>query len=92
MLSRAIAASGLREGYEFEIQISIQQGDDSRRLKPDVMVSLPQGKDVVIDAKMSLVAYKRYFNSENKAECQPTLTEHVNSLRAHIKLLSCKDY
>lgn len=91
VLSRVLEASGLREGHEFETQISIQQGD-GRRLQPDVVVRLPQGKDVVIDAKMSLVAYERYFNSDNDAERQLALTEHVNSLRAHIKLLGRKDY
>ncbi|CAJ0996688.1 DNA recombination protein RmuC [Sodalis praecaptivus] len=91
VLSRVLEASGLREGHEFETQISIQQGD-GRRLQPDVVVRLPQGKDVVIDAKMSLVAYERYFNSENEAERQLALTEHVNSLRAHMKLLGRKDY
>lgn len=91
VLSRVLEASGLREGHEFKTQISIQKGDGGR-LQPDVVVCLPQGKNVVIDAKMSLVAYERYFNSENEAERQLALTEHVNSLRAHMKLLSRKDY
>ncbi|OZI14498.1 DNA recombination protein RmuC [Sodalis-like symbiont of Philaenus spumarius] len=91
VLSRVLEASGLREGHEFETQISIQQGD-GRRLQPDVVVRLPQGKDVVIDAKMSLVAYERYFNSDNEAERQMALAEHINSLRTHMKLLGRKDY
>lgn len=91
VLSRVLEASGLREGHEFETQISIQQGD-GRRLQPDVVVRLPQGKDVVIDAKISLVAYERYFNSDNEAERQMALAEHFNSLRAHMKLLGRKDY
>lgn len=57
-----------------------------------MVVRLPQGKDVVIDAKMSLVAYERYFNSDDDAERQLALTEHVNSLRAHMKVLGRKDY
>lgn len=91
VLSKVLEASGLREGYEFETQISMQQ-EDGRRLQPDVVVRLPQGKDVVIDAKMSMVAYERYFNSDNDAERQLALTEHVNSLRNHMKLLGRKDY
>lgn len=91
VLSRVLEASGLREGHEFEIQISMQQ-EDGRRLQPDVVVRLPQGKDVVIDAKISLVAYERYFNSNNDAERKLSLIEHVNSLRTHIKLLGRKDY
>ncbi|UVK77932.1 MAG: putative recombination limiting protein RmuC [Sodalis sp. Fse] len=91
VLSRVLEASGLREGHEFQTQVSIQQAD-GRRLQPDVVVRLPQGKDVVIDAKMSLVAYERYFNSDNEAARHLALTEHVHSLRAHMKLLGKKDY
>lgn len=91
VLSRVLEASGLREGHEFQTQISIHQGE-GRRLHPDVIVRLPQGKDVVIDAKMSMVAYERYFNSDNDAERQLALTEHINSLRSHMKLLGRKDY
>ncbi|MGL9769585.1 MAG: DNA recombination protein RmuC [Sodalis sp. (in: enterobacteria)] len=91
VLSKVLEASGLREGYEFETQVSIQQRD-GRRLQPDVVVRLPQGKDVVVDAKISLVAYERYFNSNNDDERQLALAEHINSLRAHMKLLGRKDY
>ncbi|XOD69857.1 MAG: DNA recombination protein RmuC [Sodalis sp. (in: enterobacteria)] len=91
VLTRVLEASGLREGYEFETQISIQK-DDGRRLQPDVVVHLPQNKNVIIEAKMSLVAYERYFNSDDDAERQLALTEHVNSFRSHMKLLGRKDY
>lgn len=57
-----------------------------------MIVRLPQGKDVVIDAKMSLVAYERYFNSEDEAEREAALNEHIASLRGHIRLLGRKDY
>ncbi len=53
---------------------------------------LPQGKDVVIDAKMSLVAYERYFNSDDDAERSVALNEHLLSVRSHIRQLSSKDY
>lgn len=58
MLTRVLEASGLREGYEYETQVSIEN-DARSRMQPDVIVRLPQGKDVVIDAKMTLVAYER---------------------------------
>ncbi len=61
-------------------------------MQPDVIVRLPQGKDVVIDAKMSLVAYERYFNSEDDAEREVALNEHLSSLRGHIRMLGRKDY
>ncbi|PLK58376.1 DNA recombination protein RmuC [Candidatus Palibaumannia cicadellinicola] len=91
VLSRVLEASGLREGHEFHTQVSIQHADE-QRLQPDVVVRLPQGKDVIIDAKMSLVAYERYFNSDNEADRKLALTEHVNSLRTHMKRLGRKDY
>ncbi|POS81680.1 hypothetical protein EPUL_006769, partial [Erysiphe pulchra] len=91
VLSRVLEASGLREGHEFNTQVSIQHSDE-QRLQPDVVVRLPQGKDVVIDAKMSLVAYERYFNSDNETDRKLALTDHVNSLRNHMKRLGRKDY
>ncbi len=60
VLTRVLEASGLREGYEYQTQVSIEN-DSRARMQPDVIVRLPQGKDVVIDAKMTLVAYERYF-------------------------------
>ncbi|MBJ7223433.1 MULTISPECIES: DNA recombination protein RmuC [unclassified Brenneria] len=91
VLSRVLEASGLREGYEYQTQVSVQTGANNR-MQPDVIVRLPQGKDVVIDAKMSLVAYERYFNSEDDAERLAALNEHLLSVRGHIRLLGGKDY
>ncbi|MEA9389836.1 DNA recombination protein RmuC [Acerihabitans sp. TG2] len=91
VLSRVLEASGLREGYEYQTQVNIQL-DDTHRMQPDVIVRLPQGKDVVIDAKMSLVAYERFFNSDDDGERQSALLEHINSLRGHMRLLGRKDY
>ncbi|WP_413721642.1 DNA recombination protein RmuC [Sodalis sp. RH24] len=91
VLSRVLEASGLREGYEYQTQVNIQV-DAVHRMQPDVIVRLPQGKDVVIDAKMSLVAYERFFNSDDDLERQAALLEHINSLRGHMRLLGRKDY
>ncbi|WP_331828539.1 DNA recombination protein RmuC [Candidatus Blochmannia sp. SNP] len=91
ILTRALEASGMREGHEFHVQVSIKQ-TNGHRLQPDVIIHLPQGKDVVIDSKISLVAYERYFNSNNEEDRQLAITDHVHSLRAHIKSLSKKDY
>lgn len=91
MLSRILEASGLREGHEFETQVNIKQVD-GRRMQPDVVIKLPQGQCVVIDSKMSLIAYERYFNSDNKDEQQTALNEHLHSIRNHIKLLGKKNY
>ncbi|MDU2481240.1 MAG: DNA recombination protein RmuC [Klebsiella sp.] len=83
--------SGLREGYEYQTQVSIET-DNRSRMQPDVIVRLPQGKDVVIDAKMTLVAYERYFNAEDDYTREVALQEHLASVRNHIRLLGRKDY
>ena len=90
VLGRVLEASGLREGHEYETQVSIQRSDG--RYQPDVIVHLPQKKDVVIDAKMALVAYERYFNAEDDAVREQALQEHLAAVRQHIRLLSRKDY
>ncbi|MEA9444705.1 DNA recombination protein RmuC [Candidatus Fukatsuia symbiotica] len=91
VLSKVLEASGLREGHEYQTQVSIKV-DNNSRMQPDVIVRLPQDKDVVIDAKMSLVAYERYFNSEDEAQRELALNEHIASLRGHIRVLGKKDY
>ncbi|MGL9760009.1 MAG: DNA recombination protein RmuC [Symbiopectobacterium sp.] len=91
VLGRVLEASGLREGHEYQTQVSIQTGTNGR-MQPDVIIRLPQGKDVVIDAKISLLAYERYFNSEDDGERASALNEHIASVRSHIRMLSNKDY
>lgn len=91
VLTRVLEASGLREGYEYETQVSIEN-DARSRMQPDVIVRLPQGKDVVIDAKMTLVAYERYFNAEDEYTRESAFQEHIASVRNHIRLLGRKDY
>lgn len=71
--------------------MSVQVGTNSR-MQPDVVVRLPQGKDVVVDAKMSLVAYERYFNAEDDMVRELALQEHVASVKGHIRQLGRKDY
>lgn len=91
VLTRVLEASGLREGYEYQTQVSIET-ESRARMQPDVIVRLPQGKDVVIDAKMTLVAYERYFNAEDEYTREAALQEHIASVRNHIRLLGRKDY
>ncbi|MGZ9898021.1 DNA recombination protein RmuC [Shewanella gaetbuli] len=91
ILERVLQESGLREGHEYDTQQDLKN-DEGKRFKPDVIVHLPEDKDVVIDAKMSLVAYERYFNSEDKNVQEQALKEHALSIRQHIKGLSQKDY
>lgn len=91
VLSRILESSGLREGHEFETQVSIRH-EQGGRYQPDVIVHLPHGRDVVIDAKMSLIAYEKYFTSNDDHERKQALIAHVNSIRTHIRGLSVKDY
>ncbi|PSV45589.1 DNA recombination protein RmuC [Photobacterium indicum] len=91
VLARVLSESGLREGHEYQTQVSLEN-EDGKRYQPDVVVHLPQDKDVVVDAKMSLVAYERFFNADTIAEQELALSEHAASLRAHMRGLSRKDY
>src|SRR5690554_5010552 len=91
VLERILNQTGLREGHEYETQ-SHHRDEEGKSFKPDVIVHLPNDKDVIIDSKVSLVAYERYFNADDEAERMTALSEHVNSLRNHIKSLGKKNY
>lgn len=91
ILNRILENSGLREGNEYEIQVSLNN-ENNQRLQPDVVVHLPQGNDVIIDSKVTLVAYERYFNSEDENDKTKAMAEHLLAIRNHIKQLSQKDY
>lgn len=91
VLERVLEASGLCQGREYETQVNIQD-ENHQRKQPDVIVHLPQGKDVIIDAKMTLVAYERYFNAEDDSVREQALNEHISALRNHIRTLGNRDY
>lgn len=91
VLARVLAESGLREGHEYQTQVSLQN-EAGKRYQPDVIVHLPQDKQVVVDSKVALVAYERYFNAETDNHRDKALSDHLLALRAHIKGLSQKDY
>ena len=91
VLARVLAESGLREGHEYQTQVSLQD-EAGKRYQPDVIVHLPHDKQVVVDSKMALVAYERYFHADTDSERDAALSEHLLALRAHIKGLSQKDY
>lgn len=91
ILARVLEESGLREGHEYQTQVHLHN-DMGRRYQPDVVVYLPQNKQVVIDSKMALIAYERYFHATSEVIRSRALAEHLLALRNHIKGLSQKDY
>lgn len=91
VLARVLAESGLREGHEYHTQVSLQN-EAGKRYQPDVIIHLPDDKQVVVDSKMALVAYERYFHAETDSARDRALTEHLTALRSHLRGLSQKDY
>lgn len=91
ILEKILERSGLVRGREYIIQASMQ-GEDGRRLQPDVIISLPEGRSLVVDAKVSLIAYERYCSEEDEARRALALREHLASVRKHIRDLSGKNY
>ncbi|MFA5683026.1 MAG: DNA recombination protein RmuC [Lysobacteraceae bacterium] len=91
VLERVLEASGLQAGREYDTQLHFAGGDGSRA-RPDVIIHLPDEKDLVIDAKVSLIAYERYCNADDEAERAAALAEHLASLRRHIGELSRRAY
>ena len=91
ILEKLLEDSGLSKGREYDTQVALKDESGNRR-NPDVIIHLPEGRDIVIDAKVSLVDYERYFHADTDELKQQCLRQHLNSLRAHIKGLSHKDY
>lgn len=91
VLDRILQQSGLREGHEYDTQTAVKD-DNGKRQMPDVVVHLPNNKDVIIDAKVSLRAYEQFFNTADDSERERLLKEHVLSLKQHIKGLGQKRY
>lgn len=91
VLEHVLEASGLRKGHEFEREVSLKT-DDNEILRPDVIVHLPDNRDLIIDAKTSLVAYERYVNADNDESKEKYLKAHLNSIKSHVSELSKKNY
>lgn len=92
LLERLLEESGLRKGHEFERQYKVEDNKKSTLRYLDVLVHLPEGRDVVIDSKVSLTAYLRAAEANTEAERQQALKEHLDSVRRHVKELAEKRY
>ena len=91
ILERILEESGLRKGIEYDSQGGFRDAE-GKLLKPDVVVHLPEAKDIVIDSKVSLVAYERYVRTETDDERDRAVKEHLLSINAHLKGLESKKY
>ena len=91
VLERVLEKSGLEKDREYFVQQSFTN-EEGKRILPDVVIHLPDGKKMVIDSKVSLTAYEQFVNSDDDYEKSQFLKEHVNSLKRHIEQLSEKRY
>ena len=99
ILETILKDSGLVNGVHYETQATLRAEDgqllktsENHSLRPDVLVHYPDGKDVVIDSKVSLSAFADYINAEDPAEKKAALDRHVRSVRAHVDELAKKNY
>jgi len=91
ILERVLEGSGLRKGHEYVVQESHTREDGSRAM-PDVVIRLPDERFLVVDAKVSLVAYEQAATLEDEKLREAAIKRHVESLRSHIRGLSSKNY
>ena len=91
VLERVLEKSGLEKGREYYVQQS-HVTDEGARILPDVVINLPDGKKMIVDSKVSLVAYERFVNEEDETLRSLHLREHCNSIRRHVDQLSEKNY
>ena len=93
ILERVLEQSGLTNGREYETQMFLREKHGGQQGRyPDVVVHLPEGRDVIIDSKVTLNAYERYIAAGDAPEKAAALKEHVAAVRQHIGELSAKSY
>lgn len=91
ILESILEKSGLVKDREYTIQTAFIT-EEGKRYQPDVIIKLPTEKNLIIDAKVSLVNYEQFFNTDHEEEKQLQLKKHLQSIRKHIKTLSEKNY
>lgn len=91
LLESLLEKSGLRKGVHYERE-EVRQNDESKVYRPDVIVRLPDSKHLVIDSKLSLVAYEAYCSCEDDAQMETYLRSHITSIRTHFTDLGRKNY
>jgi len=91
LLEVLLEKSGLRKGEHYQREV-VLQNHDQKTFRPDVIVNLPGAKHLIIDSKVSLLAYDAYCNCEDETLQQAHLISHIQSIRSHYKELSKKEY
>ena len=91
ILEKVLESSGLRKGHEYDVQEPFKD-NDGKLFRPDVLVHLPDQKDVVVDSKVSLKAYEKYVTETDPVLQEQWAAEHLFSVRNHINELSAKSY
>ncbi len=91
ILERVLEKSGLRKGVEYETQGSYRDAD-GQLLRPDVVIHLPDERNLIVDSKVSLLAYQEWVTADEDSEREAALKAHVDAVRQHIRGLSEKDY
>lgn len=90
-LEQILEKSGLEQGIHYQKQSSFAN-QEGERVIPDYIINLPQNKNYIIDSKVSLVNYERYFNAESDEEKNYYFNEHIRDIKKHIDILSKKNY
>ena len=91
VLESILEKSGLTKGHEYEVQVALKAEDGSKS-QPDVIVHLPESRDIVIDSKVSLKAWDAFCSSDKGSDRDALLKQHIASMRQHVKTLSAKEY
>jgi len=90
-LERILDISGLVKGREYDVQVNLKEEDGSRA-QPDVVIHLPESRDIIIDSKVSLKSWIAYCSAQTDEIKSKALKQLIESIRNHVKLLSNKDY
>jgi len=91
ILERVLEQSGLRKGHEYETQGGFRDRDN-HLLKPDVIIHLPENKEIIIDSKVSLMAWEKYVNCDNRTKKRQHFRAHLDAIKDHVEGLGNKDY
>ena len=91
ILEKILESSGLTKGREYQTQVSTTSQEDAR-IQPDVIITLPDEKHIIIDSKVSLTAYSEFISTVDEDEKKRFLKAHIESIKSHVKILSDKNY